>query len=481
MLRCDVQRSNAVHRPSFIRLFLVVAVAFSSVQSQIARAAPRRLEDEIIYVVIWQKFANGDPSNDVMASRFADRREILEGGFWGGDLAGLNSKLDYLVDLGVTALLLYPVVRNDQHPMGQYLPTGYRPRDYFRVDENLGSLQELKSFVEEAHRRDLRVFLDLPLGMPGFEYPELRELSEKEWLGPATRYGLRQWNTDNPDTANFLIRVGMYWRDQTGCDGFRLDSAQFHQDKFWRRFVREMKRGRDDEFVILAELPSAPAEIERSMRAAGFDGAYDFSAGIGREVFGLGQPVEVLSAVLRDSASRYATPRSMLAQIDNYEEPAFLDKSLEPKHARLKMALTYLLTLDRVPLIYPGNEQGLLCKSAADLWSKSPEHQDSLDWSRRLIALRRDEPALRRGTYEEVFCKQPTFAFVRRIKQDRILVVFNVSDEMQDLKFEIDDKCWKDLQVDDLLKIELIKRRSLGAPIQVNPFSTGVFRVSADS
>lgn len=131
----------------------------------------RHWEDEIVYVIVVQKFFNGDHSNDVMLGRFGKERGRYEGGFWGGDLEGIIQKLDYLTSLGVTALLLYPVVDNDDGLFGKFLATGYRPRDYFRVDENFGDMATLKRLIERAHRRGLRVILDLPLGMPGIEHP----------------------------------------------------------------------------------------------------------------------------------------------------------------------------------------------------------------------------------------------------------------------------------------------------------------------
>ena len=96
-------------------------------------------------------------------------------------------KLDDLADLGVTALFLYPVIQNDQGAIGKYLPTGYRPKDYFRVDENFGDLPALRRLVDEAHARGLRVILDLPLGMPGFEHPYVTDPDKAGWFGEPTR------------------------------------------------------------------------------------------------------------------------------------------------------------------------------------------------------------------------------------------------------------------------------------------------------
>ena len=140
-------------------------------------------QDEIVYVVVIQKFFNGDRQNDVMLGRFGKDRSRFEGGFWGGDLEGVIQKLDYLTSLGVTTLLLYPVMDNDGGPFGKYLATGYRPRDYFRVDENFGNMATLRRLIEGAHQRGLRVILDLPLGMPGSEHPFQTDPQKQSWFG----------------------------------------------------------------------------------------------------------------------------------------------------------------------------------------------------------------------------------------------------------------------------------------------------------
>src|SRR5262249_47253224 len=205
-------------------------------------------------------------------------RGRYEGGSWGGDLEGVSRKLDYLTSLGVTTLMLYPVMDNDDGPFGKYLATGYRPKDYFRVDENFGDMATLRRLVDGARRGGLRVILALPLGMPGVEPPFYADSQKRSWFGEATPYGVRQWDTENPQVAEYLIGVARFWRERTGCDGFRLDSAHLHSPRFWRRFGVALRgdAARDD-FVLLAEVPMAPSKIEEFLARTGFDGAYDFS------------------------------------------------------------------------------------------------------------------------------------------------------------------------------------------------------------
>lgn len=354
------------------------------------RSERRSWEDEIVYVIVIQKFFNGDRSNDVMLGRFGKERGRYEGGFWGGDLEGIVQKLDYLTSLGVTALILYPVIDNDDGPFGKFLATGYRPRDDFRVDENFGDMATLKRLVEGAHRRGLRVILDLPLGMPGIEHPYYADPERRSWFGEPTAYGVRQWDAENPQVADYLIRVARFWRDRSGCDGFRLDSAQMHSARFWKTFAKAM---RDDppreDFLLLAEVPLHPSKIGEFLLQSDFDGAYDFSFGIVRDVLGRDVPPDRLSFVFREAKRYYPTPRRMAAQIDNYEAPAFVTAARDPKRARTELAMALMLTIDRIPLIFSGDEVATAYREVGALFDRGGPKSHDLDRARRLIAVRR--------------------------------------------------------------------------------------------
>ena len=124
------RRPSATPRPA---LPLVITMSLAALAPPLLADDRREWVDEIAYVVITEKFFDGDPSNDIMRRRFGKDRDALGGGLWGGDLEGVIRKLDHLADLGVTTLLIYPVVANDTGRFGRWLPgTGYRPRDYFR-------------------------------------------------------------------------------------------------------------------------------------------------------------------------------------------------------------------------------------------------------------------------------------------------------------------------------------------------------------
>jgi alpha-amylase len=438
----------------------------------------RAYEDEIVYVIVVQKFFNGDRSNDMMLGRFGKERDRYEGGLWGGDLEGIIQKLDYLTSLGVTALLLYPVIDNDDGPFGKYLATGYRPKDYFRVDENFGNMATLRRLIEGAHRRGLRVILDLPLGMSGVEHPFQTDPQKQSWFGKLTPYGVRQWNAENPQVADYLILVARFWREQTGCDGFRLDSAHLHSARFWETFAKAMRDDppRDD-FLLLAEVPLHPGKIGEFLVQSGLDCAYDFSFGIVRDVLGRDLPPNRLSFVFREAKQHYPSPRRMVAQIDNYEDPAFVTVARVPKRARTELAMALMLTIDRIPLIFSGEEVALAYREVGTLFDRGGPSRDDLDRAERLIAVRKHSAALRRGDFAEVGTAGAVYAFVRSHASERVLVLLNTSGERREVSLQVGTEPWRTLGLHDLIEDRDAKTRESPEPLGIEPWGARILRM----
>ena len=450
---------------------------FAALAMPLVGADARRWEDEIVYAVIIEKFFDGNPANNIMRDRFLKDRQRYEGGFWGGDLAGVMAKLDDLADLGITTLLLYPVMQNDENPVGKFLPTGYRPKDYEHVDKNFGDNATLRALVGAAHARGMRVILDMPLAMPGFEHPFLVDPAKRDWFAAPTEYGARRWKVENPAVADYLIGVAMRWKERSDCDGFRLDSAHLHPVSFWKRFVAELKSAPPrKEFVLLPELTITPKKIGEFVTAAGFDGAYDFSAMTVRDVFGRDEDVGKLSFIAREAKQFYPAPRTMMAPIDNYEK-AFPSIAKEPKTTRTKLALTYVLMLDRVPLLYAGNELGIAFSEVGGAFPADRHDSSFLKDVKALIALRKREPALRRGSFAEILSRDAMYVFLRTLGDDQILVVLNGSNKPKTFAMPMNKRAWRSYQLEDLLGGGVVKTAGNEAPIEVQAFGARIVRL----
>ncbi len=311
------------------------------------------------------------------------------------------------------------------------------PKDYERVDRNFGDVATLRRLVDAAHARGIRVILDMPITLPGFEHPFLVDPAKKDWFGPRSEYGVRRWKVENPEVADYLIGVCQRWKQRSGCDGFRIDSAHLQPVAFWKRFVAELKSTPPQgPFLILPELTINPREIGKFVTEGGFDGAYDFSAMQVRDVFGKDADVRMLSFIAGEAKRFYPSPRTMMAPIDNYEN-AFASIAKDPKADRTRLALTYQLMLDRVPLLYAGNELGIAFREVGGAFPADRRDSAFLKEVKALIALRKREPALRRGEFSEVLARDAVYAFLRTSGEDRILVVLNGSGAAKDFSMPI--------------------------------------------
>ena len=143
--------------------------SLSAKAKSLAPYQQRKLQDEVFYFVLPDRFQNGDPTNDLGASITDKKRALSHGGldkthkglFHGGDLAGLTQKLPYLDNMGVTAIWLTPVLRNRAMQAGTSGYHGYWILDFTEIDPHLGTNAELKNFIDQAHNRNIKVFFDI--------------------------------------------------------------------------------------------------------------------------------------------------------------------------------------------------------------------------------------------------------------------------------------------------------------------------------
>jgi len=221
---------------------------------------------------------------------------------------------------------------------------------------------------------------------------------------------------------------------------------------------------------LLAEVARPPLAIGEFVTATGSTSAYDFSAGIAREVFGKGTGMERLSGVLRAGAQCYPSPSWMCTQIDNYESPDFMTAASEPKLERMKLALTFLLTLNRVPLLYSGDEAALSYRDVGALFDATGKDSGFLEYTKTLIAARKKHVALRRGDFVDLQSRTPVYAYLRSHGSERVLVILNNSDQSQQVSFPVLHESWSSIGLSDLVTGDVVKARNMDVPLNIGPW-----------
>ena len=211
---------------------------------------------DMIYLIMPDRFANGDPSNDSTTdtAEKADRSGLF--GRHGGDLQGIINHLDYIADLGATAIWCTPVLL-DNEPAGSY--HGYACSDYYRVDPRFGTNGLYREFVDKAHALGLKVVMDIVTNHCGAAHWWMKDLPFKDWIHRfpeytgtsncfsvnmdpnASEYDLNiqesgwfvpsmpDMNLDNPYVLNYFKQWAVWWIEYAGLDGLRVDTYPYNE------------------------------------------------------------------------------------------------------------------------------------------------------------------------------------------------------------------------------------------------------------
>ena len=287
-------------------------------------------------------------------------------GFFGGTLWGVSEKLDYLAELGASAIWLSPIFPS---------PTthGYDATDYRTVEPRLGGEQALRELVAAAHGRGIRIILDLVCNHVSDRHPIFLEALAnsrspyREWfsfddsdVGYRSFFGVRsmpQLNLANPEARAWMTDIARYWLREFEVDGYRLDHANGPGPSYWSEFWAACKAEKTDCFCF-GEIVE-PVDVVR--RYAGrLDGSLDFIlADWMRRTFGDRQlPLASFDQFLRQHLSQFDSDFLTLTFIDNHDMDRFLYLAGGDKRI-LRQVVALQMQLPGPPIIYYGTEVGM--------------------------------------------------------------------------------------------------------------------------
>ncbi|HEV3199970.1 MAG TPA: alpha-amylase family glycosyl hydrolase [Bryobacteraceae bacterium] len=452
--------------------------------------------DDVIYLLMPDRFANGDPSNDSPPefNRPADRNTV--GAYHGGDLRGVREHLPYLKDLGVTGIWMTPAYKNSNPAGTPY--HGYHTVDFYDVEPRFGTMAQFRELVDAAHAAGIKVVQDQVANHCGPRHPWVANPPTKTWFNypdrtpkPRNNYDiaalsdpyarpkrrelpLRGWfagnlpdfNQDDPLVSDYLIENALWWIGMTGVDAIRQDTYPYVDRPFWEKWQTAIDRQYPG-FVVVGEItapnPGVLSFFEGGVRRNGTDtklpSMLDFPLeGATRQVFAQGQPMTKLVDILSQD-SLYRHPEMLVAFVGNHDGPRMLTVA-ESDIAKLMMAQTFLLTTRRVVHLYYGDEIGM--GKGTDRTDRSiradfpggfsgdpvnaftPEGRTGdagvvFEWMRGLLHFRQEHPALRRGGLVQLLANQDQYAYLRSSPEEHVLVVLNRAGSAKALEIDVDD------------------------------------------
>ncbi|WLV25530.1 alpha-amylase family glycosyl hydrolase [Aciduricibacillus chroicocephali] len=377
-------------------------------------AAASGIQNETIYRILVDRFNNGTPAND------GDANVNDPNDFHGGDLKGVTNKLDLIESLGMTTIILSPIMKNAKR--GYH---GYWTEDFTKIDPHFGNKQDWKDLVEKAHKKNIKVILEFAPSYIAKSNAIAKDPKKSIWFKAETPKGREKWkdqtfalDLDNPEAAQMLKMAGGQWIED-GADGFLIHDASSVSQKFLKEFAREMKKKKPESY-ILADNTSGAGKTLKDL--PGIDAVLDES--VSRQ---FDQSFGKLSGHLPDKAFKENT----ILHIDGPEQERFGQIAGENGRnaaTAWRLALAYMYTAPGVPMIFQGSELPMYGKKLSEVQqlvnfnSGDPDLKEDFE---RLGALRKQFKVLQTGKFELISNKDSMYVFKRWDEKDIIYVAIN--------------------------------------------------------
>ncbi|MBK7097675.1 MAG: cyclomaltodextrinase C-terminal domain-containing protein [Sphingobacteriales bacterium] len=452
--------------------------------SQFANGAT---SSDLIYLIMPDRFSNGDPSNDRIAGmrdQSLNRDTVFNR--HGGDLKGIQSHLDYLHDLGVTAIWLNPVIIND---MPERTEHGYAFTDHYKIDPRIGGEKAYKELVDAAHDKGIKMIQDAVYNHVGTEHiffkdqpdsswfhrwPKFtqtnykdqvifdpssskidQDIMEKGWFVPS----MPDWDQSNPFVQNFLIQHALWTMEEFGIDGWRIDTYAYNDLEFMNRcnkalydeypkvsiFGETWVHGVPNQSFFCQNNYSIPFKSNLQATTDFQTLFYGIQAAV-TEPFGWTEGVNKLYTTLAQDFV-YKDPMRQVIFLDNHDLSRFYSIVKEDT-AKYKTAIAWLFTSRGIPQLYYGNEilmagttypsDGYVRQDFPGGWSgdkynrfnkegRTNKENAVFDYIRKLAQFRKNSSAIKTGKMMQFYPIDGVYVYFRYDKNQTILCAMNTN------------------------------------------------------
>jgi cyclomaltodextrinase len=430
-----------------------MSTAYASTRADSRRAVSRFLRAALLAVVtfstaLWPAGAQQPAPRDFSKETARPVREWVRDGVVyeifprdfspEGNFNGVTARLDELKDLGVTILWLMPI-----HPVGQEKKKGtigspYAVRDYYAINPDYGTKEDLKRLVSEAHKRGQKVIIDIVANHTSWDNVLIKEHPDfythdasGKIIPPVPDWAdVADLNYSNPALRDYMTGMLKYWVTEFGLDGFRCDAAGMVPTDFWEHARAELEKVKPD-IVMLDEW----AEPDLLVKAFDLDYAWPLHSALTEVLMGT-KPASALRQVWDDEQKKFPRGALHMRFSDNHDERRAIARFGE-KGALAASALVF--TLDGVPMLYNGMEVGDTTESGSPalfeklpiFWPIAERRPEFPRFYKQMIALRKSSEALRRGDLQWLrnADESRVVTYVRRAGNEEVLVAVNFSNQ----------------------------------------------------
>jgi neopullulanase len=451
---------------------------------------------DLVYLIMPDRFANGDPSNDRLQGfrETVNSRDSLKGRH-GGDLQGVQQKLGYLQDLGVTAIWLNPVLENDMKRESFH---GYAFTDHYNVDPRLGGNRAYRDLINAAHAKGMKIIQDAVYNHVGIEHFFVTDLPMKDWLNQWPAYtntsykdqvlmdpyasaidkkimsdgwftgAMPDLNQRNPLVANFLIQHAIWTVEEFGIDGWRIDTYAYNDLDFMNRCNKALL----DEYPqigIFGEtwvhgIPNQSFFMENNYNLrykSNLPGVTDFQLNLYGILPALNQDFGWTDGVNRLYLTAtndfvYKDPMKNCIFLDNHDMSRFYSVVNED-FQKYKMGIAWLLTYRGIPQLYYGTEilmAGTTAKTDAmvrfdfpggwpgdkvnkfEAGGRTAQENEAFEYTRTLANFRKNSTAIKTGKMMQFVPENGVYVYFRYDDRQTVMCIMNQNASEQTIQLQ---------------------------------------------
>lgn len=422
-----------------ITLILILLLLNSSLPANAAVEKKERLwQDETVYSIMIDRFNDGDRKNDIDVNA----KDPLA--YNGGDIKGIIDKLDYIHEMGFTAIRLTPIFDNAKN--GYH---GFWVNDFYKVDEHFGTLKSFQTLVKEAHNRKMKVMIDFVTNNVAADHPWIKDSNKQDWFHEKKDIqngivnqkelengwvdGLPDLNQDNPEVKKYLIEAAKWWIDKTDIDGMSLPEVNYVPISFWNDFSDGVKQEKKNFFLMGVMSKNTSTDLKK-YEGAGIDSIvnYSYSEKLRKTFAGTDQSFRELYSGGDNGQNSFLRANFM----DNEYTSRFTSDIVAKKQfpgSRWKTALVYLYTTPGIPLFYYGTEIALNGGEIPDNRGQMSfrAEKELIDYITKVGELRNTLPSLTRGTMEMLYDQNGMAVYKRVYKGETSIIAINNTGKSQ--------------------------------------------------
>ena len=450
---------------------------------------------DVVYLLMPDRFANGDPSNDNVDSQSEKANRTIDYGRHGGDIKGISDHLDYIKQLGATAIWSTPLLENN---FDKYTYHGYAISDFYQIDPRYGSNDDYARLVDAAHQKGLKMIMDMVSNHGGIGAWWMKDLPMSDWIHQWPTFTrsnhkaittkdihaaqcdvkldqegwfdttMPDMNQNNPYFWTYYIQNNIWWIEFAGLDGIRMDTYPYNDRDAMAKWAKAIMSEypkfnitgetwlHSSEDIAFWQKDAVNSLHYNSQLPTPMDFVMNDALAVCFNEQGNGWNEQGMSRLYNDISKDYlfANPNNLLIFAENHDTQRY-NNTLKGDLAKYKMAMSFLMTTRGIPQIYYGTEIGMTGdknKGDGDIrrdfpggWAGdsinafNPQARTSLqnsyyDFTAKLLNWRKNKEVIHSGKLIHYVPENDMYVYFRYNDKEKVMVVLNNNESTQTLK-----------------------------------------------